>query len=258
MNRLTDILGKKYNESFFSSAALHSKTLSENGILVFKEFISKKILKEMLLEARCLKKHSFSSISEYNVYIKPNDESFELNSPRNRLMKTTKKCVANDLISKKSYLMIIYNSKLFQKFICSIVGANSLYPYSDNLSSVNINYYEEGDSLGWHFDNSDFTITLLIKNCEKGGIYQYFTDMRYDKEGNENYKLVEDVLNEKISPNVQSAYEGDLMIFKGNKSLHRVTEVKKGERILVTFNYNNKKGLPLSEQSRMTFFGRTV
>ena len=82
--------------------------------------------------------------------------------------------------------------------------------------------------------------------------------MRYDKEGNENYKLVEDVLNEKISPNVQSAYEGDLMIFKGNKSLHRVTQVNKGERILVTFNYNNKKGLPLSEQSRMTFFGRTV
>ena len=51
MNRLYDILGKKYNKSFFSSTALHSKILSEKGILVFKEFISKKILKEMLLEA---------------------------------------------------------------------------------------------------------------------------------------------------------------------------------------------------------------
>ncbi len=50
--------------------------------------------------------------------------------------------------------------------------------------------------------------------------------------------------------------DGDLMIFKGNKSIHQVTEVIKGERILVTFNYNLTKGISLSEQSRKTFFGR--
>ena len=44
--------------------------------------------------------------------------------------------------------------------------------------------------------------------------------------------------------------------FKGNKSIHQVTEVIKGERILVTFNYNVTKGVSLSEQSRKTFFGR--
>jgi predicted 2-oxoglutarate/Fe(II)-dependent dioxygenase YbiX len=80
--------------------------------------------------------------------------------------------------------------------------------------------------------------------------------MRYEKDGSENYQLVEDILDNKISPNIQSANEGDLMIFKGNKSLHRVTEVIDGERILITFNYNNVKGVPLSEQSRKTFFGR--
>ena len=53
------------------------------------------------------------------------------------------------------------------------------------MSSININYYDKGDALGWHFDNSDFTITLLIKNCEKGGIYEFFNDMRY-KDGKED------------------------------------------------------------------------
>ena len=96
----------------------------------------------------------------------------------------------------------------------------------------------------------------VIKNCKKGGTYQYFTDMRYNQDGSENYHLVEDILDNKISPNLQSAFEGDLMIFKGNKSLHRVTRVIEGERILVTFNYNTQKGIPLSEQSRKTFFGR--
>ena len=47
-----------------------------------------------------------------------------------------------------------------------------------------------------------------------------------------------------------------LMIFKGNKSIHQVTAVEEGERILVTFNYNEESGVSLSEQSRKTFFGR--
>ena len=46
------------------------------------------------------------------------------------------------------------------------------------------------------------------------------------------------------------------MIFKGNKSIHQVTAVEEGERILVTFNYNTKMGVSLSEKSRETFFGR--
>jgi predicted 2-oxoglutarate/Fe(II)-dependent dioxygenase YbiX len=130
-----------------------------------------------------------------------------------------------------------------------------LYPYSDPLSSININYYDKGDALGWHFDNSDFTITLLVKNCEKGGIYEFFKDMRY-KDGKEDYAFVEKILDNKVGGIKVDSFEGDLMIFKGNKSIHQVTAVEEGERILVTFNYNEAEGIPLSEQSRKTFFGR--
>jgi len=256
MNDLNEILSKEYNDEFFVSSDLYSKILKEKGILVFPNFISINVLKEMVNEANSVKSKAFNSSSEYNVYVKPTDLSYPMNSARNRIMKTTKKCIPNDLISDQSFLMKIYNSNKIQIFFCSLLGVSSLYPYSDNLSSVNINYYESGDALGWHFDNSDFTITLLIKNCTKGGIYEYFTDIRYKEDGSENLELVEDILDNKISPSVQLANEGDLMIFKGNKSLHRVTDVLDGERILVTFNYNNQKGIPLSEQSRKTFFGR--
>lgn len=258
MNNFNHILNTKYNDKFFTSTDIYRKNLKEKGIIVFTDFISKNILKVMVNEANALKPKAFNSSSEYNVYVKPKDLSFPMKSARNRIMKTTKKCIANDLILDQSFLMQIYNSVKIQKFFCNLLGVPNLFPYSDNLSSVNINYYEPGDALGWHFDNSDFTITLLIKNCSKGGIYQYFTDMRYKKDGSENYQLVEDILDDKIPPNVQPACEGDLMIFKGNKSLHRVTDILDGERILVTFNYNNQQGLPLSEQSRKTFFGRIV
>ena len=258
MDNLNHIICEKYDDKFFKSTENYKKILKEKGIIVFTDFIYKQILDKIVEEANNLKPMSFKSRSEYNVYVKPEDLSYSLKSARNRIMKTTKKCIANDLIPDQSFLMQIYNSDRIQKFFCELLGVSNLYPYSDDLSSVNINYYEPGDALGWHFDNSDFTITLLIKNCSEGGVYQYFTDMRYKKDGSENYQLVEDILDNKISPSIQTANEGDLMIFKGNKSLHRVTEVIHGERILITFNYNNVKGIPLSEQSRKTFFGRTA
>ena len=79
--------------------------------------------------------------------------------------------------------------------------------------------------------------------------------MRF-KDGKEDYDFVEKILDNKVTGTKVDSNEGDLMIFKGNKSIHQVTAVEDGERILVTFNYNENSGVSLSEQSRKTFFGR--
>ena len=229
--------------------------MNKNGILVFKSFISDHGLDILNDEAKKLKKLSFKSSPDYNVYISEHDNLFSDNSPRNRRMSTSKKCIPNDLIPEDSLLQIIYNSDLIKNFYCDLLKKNQLYSYADPLSSININYYDKGDALGWHFDNSDFTITLLLKNCIKGGVYEFFNNMRYN-DGKENYDFVEKILNNKVSGTKVESLEGDLMIFKGNKSIHQVTAVEEGERILVTFNYNEVEGIPLSEQSRKTFFGR--
>jgi predicted 2-oxoglutarate/Fe(II)-dependent dioxygenase YbiX len=79
--------------------------------------------------------------------------------------------------------------------------------------------------------------------------------MRY-KDGKEDFDFVEKILDNEISGIKVDSFEGDLMIFKGNKSIHQVSPVEEGERILVTFNYNETRGISLSEKSRKTFFGR--
>ena len=183
------------------------------------------------------------------------DNTFSSDSPRNRIMSTSKKCIPNDLIPKDSILQRLYDSSFLKDFFCELLDKENLYPYEDSLSSININYYDKGDALGWHFDNSDYTITLLIKNCTKGGVYEFFNDMRY-KDGKEDYAFVEKILDNEVSGTKIDSFEGDLMIFKGNKSIHQVTAVEEGERVLVTFNYNETTGISLSEKSRKTFFGR--
>ena len=252
---LKDILGDTYNDYFFNNGRKYSKILESEGILIFNSFINRKGLINLQKEASDLKYLSYKSSSEYNVYVSEYDNSFPDDSPRNRIMSTSKKCVPNDLIPNDSILQTLYNSKAIRSFFMDLLNKKELFPYSDPLSSININYYDKGDALGWHFDNSDFTITLLIKNCEKGGIYEFFNDMRY-KDGKEDYNFVEKILDKKVTGTKVDSFEGDLMIFKGNKSIHQVTAVEKGERILVTFNYNEVEGIPLSEESRKTFFGR--
>ena len=252
---LKDILGDTYNDYFFNNGSNYSKILESEGILIFNSFINRKGLINLQKEASDLKYLSYKSSSEYNVYVSEYDNSFPDDSPRNRIMSTSKKCLPNDLIPSDSILQTLYNSKAIRSFFMDLLNKKELFPYSDPLSSININYYDKGDALGWHFDNSDFTITLLIKNCEKGGMYEFFNDMRY-KDGIEDYNFVEKILDKKVSGTKVDSFEGDLMIFKGNKSIHQVTAVEKGERILVTFNYNEVEGIPLSEESRKTFFGR--
>ncbi len=81
-------------------------------------------------------------------------------------------------------------------------------------------------------------------------------NMRYLDSGNEDYDAVDMVLDALSPPLEVDPNSGSLMVFRGNTSLHRVTEILAGQRILITLNYNREPNISLSEKSRMTFFGR--
>lgn len=258
MDPIFSILNKRYSVDFFQKEAdKFSEELRREGVLVFDDFLSEKAIKELQKEAASLKPMAFRSQSVYNLYVLPPDPNFPENSPRNRKFKTTKSCIPDDQIPRESNVRTIYNSPIFRSFLCKFLKLETLYPYADDLSSININYYDPGDALDWHFDNADFAITLLVKKSTRGGAYEYFSEMRYKDNGEEDYEYVRKCIDGEIELQRKSLDEGGLMIFRGNQSLHRVTEVEEGERILITLNFKEQPGIPLSEKSRQTFFGRT-
>ena len=72
-----------------------------------------------------------------------------------------------------------------------------------------------------------------------------------------NKNLIKSVLSGKYSVKELSVYPGTLILFYGRNYLHRVTPVTSNKsRILVTLNYNLEKNIKLSENARLTFFGR--
>ena len=132
-----------------------------------------------------------------------------------------------------------------------------IYPYKDTLSSINYNYYEKHQQLGWHFDNASFAITLMIQSPDSGGVFQYINKGRDFEKKYINKNLIKSVLNENYPVNELSVQPGSLILFYGRNYLHRVTPVTSNRRrILVTLNYNLEKDIMLSENARLTFFGR--
>ena len=60
--------------------------------------------------------------------------------PINQLMTSDKGCVPHDLISEKSDLNLLYNSNTFKDFLKYVLELDQIFPYVDNLSSINLNF----------------------------------------------------------------------------------------------------------------------
>jgi predicted 2-oxoglutarate/Fe(II)-dependent dioxygenase YbiX len=144
-------------------------------------------------------------------------------------------------------------------FIAALLGVPALHPYADPLGSLNINVFETGQQLGWHFDNADFVTTLMIRPAEAGGTYEYVTGLRGP--GDEDFAALGRVLDGKAdaAPQVLDMAAGALVLFRGRTALHRVTPVAAGPaRLLAVLSYDPEPGKTLTEQTRKIFYGRVA
>ena len=241
--------------------------LENKGVATLNGFIKPSALRSLTEEALHNKPKAFytNSKSTHNIYQMKNDPSKPLAHINNQQMVSSKGCITTDQIPSRSFLKALYYDPIFQKFLQEVLQVKKLYPYEDPLSSINVHYASEGQELGWHFDNSEFAITLLLQRPEDGGVFEYVPSVRdSDYEGFKNdikpgmETDVKAVLDGTSPPQRLEISPGTLVLFRGRDCLHRVTKVVGDKvRMLVVFAYNEKKGIKLPEESRMTFFGRT-
>ena len=231
-------------------------TLDKNGVLVLRDFLTSGAVSSIRAEGDSQRHLAFYTVSNHNIYLRPMDPEFPLNHPRNREVVSTKGCITTDQIPDGSALRLLYNAPEFQAFLCSVLGEPALYEYTDPLSSINLHYADEGQELGWHFDNSSFAITLMIQEPESGGVFEYVKDVRDADRGEMNFDAAEAVLDGNVSVSKLSMNAGALVLFRGRNAMHRVTPVEGNRtRMLVVLAYNTKPGISLSESARMTFYG---
>ena len=231
--------------------------LKKNSILQLDNFLSLNALQDIQSEANFLQSQAFYCSQNHTILLNKKNDNLEIDDPCNIEVKSDKGCVPHDLIPQNSNLRKLYNSSYFIKFIENVLGFDKIYPYKDTLSSINYNYYQKNQQLGWHFDNASFAITLMIQSPDSGGVFQYLNKGRDFDKNFIDKNLVNLVLKNNYAVNELSVKPGSLILFYGRNYLHRVTPVtSKKSRILVTLNYNLEKDIMLSENARLTFFGR--
>ncbi len=255
ISEIVDIVKHPIDNSDYIN--LCKKRIYSNSILILENFLKKDCLKELINEAKRLEDDAYYCSQNHTILLNKRDNSKNYDDPLNMEVTSDKGCVPHDMIGKNSKLNLLYFSPLFKKFLQGVLKLNNIYPYHDSLSSINYNYYQKQQQLGWHFDNASFAITLMIQSSEIGGDFEYVSKGRDYSKNLIDKLYLKKILNNEVNTNKIRAEPGTLVLFYGRNYLHRVTPVLSDKpRILVTLNYNEEEGIELSENARKTFFGR--
>ncbi|WP_282608243.1 2OG-Fe(II) oxygenase [Pelagibius sp. Alg239-R121] len=232
--------------------------LNEKGVLVMPGFMTPEATESVRAEGSANRDKAYFCSQNHTVYLSAPDPAFSADHTRNRMVVSSKGCITDDQVPDDSALRTLYNAAVFRDFLCETLGETELHDYADSLSSINIHYAETGQELGWHFDNSSFAITLMIEPPERGGSFEYVRDTRNADAGEMNYEGVAQVLNGRVEVERLSMNAGALVLFRGRNAIHRVAPNEGARtRMLAVLAYNSKPGVSLSEEARMTFYGRT-
>ena len=229
----------------------------EEGVLILPNFISQKAIEAIKIEGIEKQNSAYYCVEKHNPYLMPTDENYSVDHPRNKQVVSSKGCIADDQISKNSALKTLYNAKKFKEFLSYVLQENSLYPYADEVSPINLHYAQTGQELGWHYDNSSFAITLMVQPADEGGEFEYVRNVRNADSGEMNFEGTDKVVTGKIEPNRISLPAGALVMFRGRNAIHRVTSnLGETTRMLVVLAYNSKPGVMISDTARKLFYGR--
>jgi len=230
--------------------------LDSTGALVMEDFLNSDTVESLQAEAREVRPLAYFCHQNHNAYLLDPDTDFPAEHIRNLKQVSDKGCITHDQVPENSLLRTLYEWPDFRKFLKQVLR-EPVFPYTDTLSSININYYEQGQQLGWHFDNASFAVTLMLQSPGLGGEFEYREKVRNSEKGDSAFADTEAVIKGKLQPKTLAIGDGSLVLFRGRNSLHRVAPVvSEHARILVTLNFNTEPGIMLSELARMAFFGR--
>jgi hypothetical protein len=183
-------------------------------------------------------------------------ESLPEGDPRRTRIRSAKSGTALDDIPAGSPVLSLYQSDALLRFVGAALEIDPLFRSDDPLGALNYMYYEPGDELGWHFDNADFVVTLLLQAPEAGGGFEFVPMLR--SEGERNDEGVRALLaGDRSSIRSMSGEPGTLALFRGRWSPHRVTPVDGSRtRINAVLSYARAPGHRLGDETYRLFYGR--
>ena len=218
--------------------------LARDGCAVVAGFFSAAGLDSLLEEAQARKpKAYFSPNKRCNVYLGDGASDLPSDHPRNVFLGRNNGFITADHYDQDSVSRQVYQWEPLKQFIADCLGKDELFIYEDPISNMIVNVGRPGQQFNWHFDTNEFTITMLLQAADSGGVFEYAPNLR--RPGDECYPEVQQVI-EGRSDRVKrlDLNPGDLQIFLGRFSLHRVTKnTGSRDRLLLIMSFAEQPGM---------------
>lgn len=228
----------------------------QTGLCMLPGFIKPDALTALSTEASSFSEKAYFCKSTHNAYLDSGDGNAGNTDVSNRQEQTYVGSVAYDHIPQGSRLKQLYQWDPLKDFIGHVLGKSSFYRFADPFGACSINVFVEGGEHGWHFDESEYTVTLMLQAPEVGGAFEYVPQIRGRADEKEIVGRVLDGDREGVVDLPFSA--GTLLIFGGNQTLHRVTRVSgQRPRLVPVLCYAEEPDLVNSESVRKLFWGRS-
>ena len=232
--------------------------LDQCGCAVLKGFVRAERIADLVAESDRVAVHGHRNFNRTNVYFSLDRPDLPASHPMRRYYDRSNAFVPADNFAADSILRAIYEWPPFAPFIQAALGETHFYPYADPLADVIVNLAEAGGGFPWHFDTNNYTVTLAIQNADQGGEFQYSPQLRTATD--ENYGGVTRVLDGDSSLIRTLLLEpGDLQIFKGRYSLHRVKPLTGSKvRYVAIFSFVEQPGMVGSPERTRQLYGRVL
>ena len=232
--------------------------LKQKGCCILENFLTPQALFNAQEESRSLAPAAYYATRRTNAFKTDDDPSLPLDHPVRFFMERTNAFVPQNRFEPDSLFLTLYHADTFQEFLAACLETEAIYEYDDPLAGMVLNILRSGSQHPWHYDENDFSIVLMVQPSSGGGIFEYAPNTRTTT--NENFPLVSKILHEDYEGvkkvNLKS---GDLQIFLGNLSLHRVTKtIGDRERYTAIFSYTKKDNVIGKITDTKLLFGQTT
>ncbi len=244
------------SDPYVHAVATARRGLREDNCACLEQFISAECLPSLVKEAAVVMDEAVYRPEIHNPYFSKTPDDVSENDPRAYRGQRTNGMVPADALDHAGLLWQLYQSASLKRFIEDCVEVRPLHHYADPLGSMVLSVQKQGQQFEWHFDTNDFAVTILLQEPEGGGVFEYAPDIRTADD--ENYEAVAAVLaGRSVRTKSLAIKAGDLQLFRGRHSVHRVTAVVGPRaRIMAVLAFTERPNVLATPERSMRAWGR--
>lgn len=243
--------------AYATVVAAAREELARTGAAELAGFLSPAGLAACVADAVAVEGSAHRNSGPATAYLRLPDLDAPIGHPTRWLGHAAVAAVAWDLFPASSPIRALYEWDGLLRFVAAILDRGDIHRYADPLGGLNVASMADGDELQWHFDQTDFVVSLAIRDAERGGDFEVVPKIR--SADDERYDAVAKVLDGDRSEVVTlPMVPGTLLVFEGRHSLHRVSPIGGAStRLVALLGYDTRPDTMSSDLLKTMRYGRT-